>query len=566
MEVLPPILQRNLDEFMLSCSAQKILFAPLPLRSSILKLDLSREAICRASVNVWRNHNFESMETLIHPYLKFHGLSIDFKLSDYDDSFMFANWQRADVDVLWVDLYRLFERISTDEVIPWLEHRLKELRSWSPAPIMVATWFSDKDQIYREKFKDLIEKLPGMFFADLNEVCNAEKIQLTDERLAALTGTMLSNAAQVALAREFSCHWLAGILSAPVKAVALDLDNTLHRGALGEDGVEGVHLTSEDIELQKYIKSLQQRGVFIALVSRNEKQDIIDLFSKRVDYPLQLDDFSVIEASWGEKADALMRIAEILRIAPDAILFVDDNPGEIASVMEKVPGIHLVYAQSGFTEKAIHYYPGLWRWRRGSDDTKRTADLKANKERKGLEKTFSSAIEYFRSLQISLTYNYDDNALISRLADLCKKTNQFNMSLRRFNEAEISEYMKRDDASVVGVGLVDRLSDSGIIAVIIARRLETELIVEELCISCRALGRLLEDAIVLEALRNMPIFDRCQRVIFNVQSGHRNQPAIDWLARFLSERPCQEKKMNSLSLSQILDFKMPEGILSLIKK
>jgi FkbH-like protein len=348
-----------------------------------------------------------------------------------------------------------------------------------------------------------------------------------------------------------------------LKAVVLDLDNTLHKGVLGEDGIQGVQLTPGHVLLQRYIKSLQERGIFIALVSRNERADVEALFAQRQDYPLRWEDFSAVEVSWGDKAASLARTAKTLRIALDSILFVDDNPGELASISAQLPEVHTILAQSDatLTLQAIHFYPGVWRWKREGEDTKRIQDLKANDERDALTASLSSPGDYFRSLQIALVCRNNPLEALSRLADLCKKTNQFNLALRRFNQAEIAERLSRSNACVTSVQLKDRFSDSGIIAVVIAERESERLEVEELCISCRALGRRLESTIIVEALRNMTIFDGCQEVTFRVQHGPRNQPALDWLSRFLDLNETPLPGVHSVSAQRLIDFAAPEGIM-----
>jgi FkbH-like protein len=161
---------------------------------------------------------------------------------------------------------------------------------------------------------------------------------------------------------------------------------------------------------------------------------------------------------------------------------------------------------------------------------------------------------------VALTYRHDPKVQLNRLADLCNKTNQFNLSLRRFNQAEIADRLERKDACVTSVQLTDRLSDSGVIAVIVAERLGEQLIVEELCVSCRALGRQLEDTIILLALRDMPIFTGCREVAFRVQYGPRNQPAMDWLVRLLGLSELPAPGLHVLQAQRLLDFATVEGV------
>jgi len=540
--------------------AQAALFAPRPSRLALLGLDLP-PAVQRITVNVWRNHSFESVESLTAPYFAFRGWRADFRLGGYDDTLMFSGRQEADADILWLDSSRFFARSTLlSDWLQWLEERLRALRSDSKAPIILATWVEGSQQA--EAVQALADSLPAVLFANIETACTDARVPLLDSRSANLAGTPISNAAQVILARELACHWLPGTLLPPVKAVALDLDHTLHSGVLGEDGIQGVRLTPGHADLQRYIKTLQQRGIFIALVSRNEPSDVEALFRQRLDYPLRWQDFSAIEVSWDDKVAAIERIAKTLRIASDAVLFVDDNPGELANIAKQLPQVHTVYAHqdASLTRQVIHFYPGLWRWKVESDDAKRIQDLKANAERESLAESTTDPTEYFRSLKVALTYRHNPQVQLNRLADLCNKTNQFNLSLRRFNQAEIADRMEREDACVTSVQLTDRLSDSGVIAVIVAERHGQQLIVEELCVSCRALGRQLEDAIILLSLRDMPIFAGCQEVAFRVQHGPRNQPAMDWLVRLLGLNELPAPGHHILQAQRLLDFATVEGV------
>ena len=174
---------------------------------------------------------------------------------------------------------------------------------------------------------------PGVRCADPWTVCDEAGVVLIDERTASLTGSRVSRDAQVQLARALGARWLRAALLPPCKMVAVDLDETLHRGVLGEDGIEGVEVTPAHARLHAHLKQLAAGGVLLALVSRNEPEDVERLFAaRRADYGLALEDFVAVEVSWGSKADAVRRAAAVARIGEDAVVFVDDNPGELLTV------------------------------------------------------------------------------------------------------------------------------------------------------------------------------------------------------------------------------------------
>ncbi|WP_394065190.1 HAD-IIIC family phosphatase [Alcaligenes sp. WGS1538] len=483
------------------------------------------------SVNVWRNHNFESFAALAAPYLDYAELAADFHIGAYDDSFGFEQAPAAELELLWLDPSPYQSTMSQEQWLAWLQGRLLALRQLSQAPIVLATWNAWQPE-NASVLQALVHSMPGVQFADLHGACAEQGVPLLDRRTQALAGTPLSRQAQPLLARLLGLRWLPACVLPPVKAIAVDLDNTLHAGVLGEDGASSLVLEPAHLALQQALLALKERGVFITLVSRNDAADVQALFQERRDYPLALEDFALTEVSWDSKGQAILRIARQLNISPDAVLFIDDNPGELLSVRHAHPGIKLIHADPGGLPawRVLSLYPGLWRWTTSDDDLKRVADWRANSERQVMLRAAVSADQYFASLGAVLELSYDEPAQLPRLADLCRKTNQFNLSLKRYSEAQLHDFMMSAQACVAAVSLSDSLSSSGIIAVVVASLEAQRLVVKELCMSCRALGRRLEDMIIFSALRSMPVFGQCREVVFELAEGPRNQPAREWLA------------------------------------
>lgn len=540
--------------------SQLVLFSKKLSRQKILGLPLLNEGQKVFKINVWRNHSFETLIPLIDPYAKFGRWDAHFIFGGYDDSLMFNEWRLADVELLWLDTTRYPLEQDFGLWSSWLCERLKTLRSYSSAPILLATWAPNDEQ--NAELQILVNSLSDIYYLDVKKITRDAGIELIDMRTASLAGTPIGREAQLLIARELACHSLPSMMLPPIKAIVVDLDNTLHRGILGEDGITGVELTESHRSLQLYLKSLQERGIFICLLSRNEYEDVKLLFLHRQDYPLRWDDFSAVEVSWDDKSLGLQRICNVLRIAPDAVLFVDDNLGELVNVVSVFPSAHTVYAQddAGLTQQSIMYYPALWRWRAGKDDDKRIKDLKANNEREVLSNTSVNLKEYFSSLQVKVHYRNDPRDQLDRVAELCNKTNQFNLAMRRFKLSEIAEKVEDVTACVATVELSDRFSDSGVIATLVAVRREERLVVNEICISCRAMGRKLENDIILGALLNMPIFNGCSEVAFVVIKGPRNLPAIEWLTVLMNFNSDIESGTYIVKASVIENYSMTEGI------
>jgi FkbH-like protein len=544
--------------------AQATLFASKISRVALHGIKIQAKPRHRFRVNVWRNHSIEGLLVLAEPFLKFARMEANFQLSDYDDALLFANYEPADVELLWLDSDRYLSAANSGatllEWISWLGERILDLRQRSTAPIIIACWVG---AIHGESnaVQLLADSLPGVYFADLWAACEESGVGLIDLRSAAVVGSPIGNAAQPVLARKLVCHWLAAAVLPQIKTVAVDLDHTLYQGVLGEDGIEGVVLSVEHRNLQALLKQLASRGVFLALVSRNQRGDVDELFASREDFPLKLCDFASVEVSWDPKCEALRRVSATTRVGLDTILFVDDNPGELAAVVGVLDSIQVVLGSpdASITGRAIMFYPGLWRWRTDMDDVKRLEDLRSNSERIALKSVYGESIDYFRSLNICVTIQYNALDRIARAADLSAKTNQFNLSMRRFNEAELAE-KRLPLASFATIKMTDRLSDSGVIGLVVAELRDGALQIQELCISCRALGRHMEDSIIFSAISGMPQFGACDRIVFSVRHAPRNKPALDWLTKILELSETPREGEYSLPASAVTRFTMNCGV------
>lgn len=278
---------------------QSTLFANRPSRLALQSIVQDVAGTKKIYVNVWRNHAFEPVASLIHPYVAYGCWQAEFQFSDYDDTLMFANHAPADVELIWLDSSRYLSNTSFAAWTEWLIARIKALRIATSSSIIVATWLENDAQ--RIELQTSFTSMPAVYFADVGAVCSEAGVNLIDSRSTVMAGTPVSNAAQPLIARKLACHWLPAVVFPPVKAVALDLDNTLHIGVLGEDGIQGVQLSQQHRDFQFFLKSLLQRGIFITLVSRNERPDVETLFNNRDDYPLKWGDFSVTEVSWGRR-------------------------------------------------------------------------------------------------------------------------------------------------------------------------------------------------------------------------------------------------------------------------
>ncbi len=523
-----------LESVLLKAAWQRLLFVEKPRRSELLKLKPKWQ--CRdLLIRVHRNHSFEHVATMMQPYLALVDWQGSFLYSDYDDSLSYNGAGSADVEIIWLDYDRFEKPFAENQLGAWLGSRVQALRSETDAPILVANWddthsLADK---FNSDFEIIAHAIPDVRVCDRRPIRHDLGDRYWDERAAVLSGTRLSDRACILTARDFACHWIPAALQPRLKALVVDLDNTLYTGVLGEDGPLGVTLSPGHQALQSKLLELRDQGIFLGLVSRNEFEDVRRLFDVRSDFPVKWNSFSAYSITWQDKAMGIARIAEALRISIDSMVLLDDNPGELAAVAQAYPQIHTIHADADafLTTRTLFFYPGLWSYGRSETDAVRVADLEASAERDKLLSQAANGQDYVRSLAVRLTFSVNSQPQLERLAELSHKTNQFNLSLSRLGQTELAHCFQSADCRVVSIRLVDRLSDSGIVGLVVGRREGDALHVQEVCVSCRALGRQLEDVMLGEAVRLILAQLPAREVQFHYRIGPRNAPARMWLEK-----------------------------------
>ena len=507
--------------------------SPRPRRADLLRL-IEPPDLSPVHLEGHRNYTFELIGNVLPPFLWLAGLKPIIDYGAYDDSLSLERVDPAAVQVVSLDFERYGERALAKEFGDWLASRLENLRGRTESPIVVSDWPSEKRnaQQFNLELEKTADRLPSVFVWNISEIFRNMRAEFFDERAARAKGTQLSDRACIELARNLGLVRLPGALRPRIKAVAVDLDNTLYDGVLGEDNIEGVRITAEHAAIHKELLRLREEGVFLAVLSKNDERDFAQLCLRRSDFLLRPEQFSASSIGWQTKAEGLTQIADQLRIAPDAILVVDDNPGEIEQIRAAHTNTHLLYSRSpAQTLFWLRHYPALNGYRPNSATALRMNDLKALRQRELLRPSFDTT-DYLREMQIELTYALNPLNSRERLAELSQKTNQFNTGLQRFSEVQVGRRLEAEGHCTISVGMRDRFSESGIIGAIFAQVDGDRLAIDEVCISCRALGRSVESPMI--ALGIAPIIDRygLRDVAFKFREGPRNLPARTWLTSF----------------------------------
>lgn len=289
------------------------------------------------------------------------------------------------------------------------------------------------------------------------------------------------------------------------KCLVVDLDNTLWGGVLGEDGPDGVRIGAGDpvaeahLDLQRRILAIKKRGVLLAACSKNNPGDVDELFRTRTDMPLRRDDFVCMEIGWEMKHEGLRRIAGRLEIGTDSLVFLDDNPAEIELIRQVMPEVEcvLVPADPALRPTCLDRVHSLDRVVITADDLAKTRQYQENAARAGARHQFSDLRDYLLSLETRITIRGATHDLLARTHQLFSKTNQFNLTTRRYTLAELEAFAADPASRVLVIRTTDRFGSFGWIGAVLIRGLDSpEACIDSFVLSCRAMGRGIETAIL----------------------------------------------------------------------
>jgi FkbH-like protein len=308
----------------------------------------------------------------------------------------------------------------------------------------------------------------------------------------------LSPTATVALARNVASI-VKSIYGKSKKCLVLDLDNTLWGGAIGDDGLQNLILGSDHpvgeafVDFQRYVKDLQRRGVILAACSKNDTENAKEGFS-HPDSILKLEDFGAFKANWNPKPENIREIAAELNIGLDSMVFVDDNPAERALMAEELPEVAVpdVGADvSSFAEILEH--EGYFEVHKVvQDDLSRSAYYSSNAQRKASRSGFCNYGEFLASLEMTAEIGPFLPVYLERITQLINKTNQFNLTTRRYTSAEV-EAIVRDPVFMTLYGrLADKFGDNGLVSILIGRVVDDTVEINLWLMSCRVLKREME--------------------------------------------------------------------------
>ena len=281
------------------------------------------------------------------------------------------------------------------------------------------------------------------------------------------------------------------------KCLVLDLDNTIWDGVVGDDGYDGINLDPHDAVgeayryFQRYLLGLRERGVILAVCSKNDEQTAKEPFEKNPDMILKLSDIACFVANWDDKANNIKRIASSLNIGTDSLVFADDNPAEREIVRQYLPEVLVIdlpedpsyYARAVDESNAFSWIELT------KEDIDRTGTYAANTMREELMESFVDYDEYLKALDMQAEVGEPEGSRMKRFAQLINKSNQFNLRTIRYSEEELLSMKEDPDTKLIYVDLKDKFSEYGLISCVILKITGEECFIDTWLMSCRVLKR-----------------------------------------------------------------------------
>ena len=489
---------------------------------------------------ILRSYTVEPMIPLLRAAAFVAGIDLHVHLSDFNahvqaivdpgstlygfapDAVILAVQTRDVAPDLWTD----FSSLSPDQTHAAARRVAAELRSWvqafrksSPAHLIVhnlehrpqaSTGLLDVQS--KDSQHDAIEQInhdlkaaaaeqPGVYVLDYDAlIARHGRDTWHDERKWVTVRLPIAAPNLNFMVREWMrfLHPLTGKIA---KALVVDLDNTLWGGVIGEDGMAGIRLGNDYPgaafqSLQHALVDVHRRGILLAICSKNNADDALEAIEKHPGMVLRREQFAAMRINWTDKAQNLREIAQELNIGVDALAFLDDNPIEREQVRSALPEVCVIDLPSDPMEFARMVRDCLVfeRLTLSVEDQERGAMYQAQRERDQLEQAIGTREDFYRSLQQDAEIAPLAKASLTRIAQLTNKTNQFNLTTRRYTEQQLSDLVATPDWDCFSIRVRDRFGDNGLVGVAILHHEGETTEIDTLLLSCRVIGRTVETA------------------------------------------------------------------------
>lgn len=387
------------------------------------------------------------------------------------------------------------------------------------------------------RLAEALRELPNTYFLDLADVFTRRSGgPLDNPKLRHLASMRLNEHVLGDVARSYA-RFIAPLTGRTRKCIVLDLDNTLWGGIVGEDGPNGVRLGntspgSEFRELQQYLLALSRRGMLLAINSKNNEADALEVIRGHDAMVLREDSFSAMRINWERKPDNMVSLAQELNIGLDSLVFVDDNEKEREHMRQALPQVLTpeLPRDPARYRGTLEDLPELQVLTVTEEDRTRTQQYAERRQREHLRVESQTPERYLESLAIVVEMGLASPKTLPRVHQLFQRTNQFNLTARRYELGRLADLMGDPGWRLYTSQVSDRFGDHGLVAAALARVDGDAWRIENLVMSCRVIGYGVEDALLARVMEDARL-SHARRLAGEVIATPKNAPARDFYGR-----------------------------------
>jgi FkbH-like protein len=373
----------------------------------------------------------------------------------------------------------------------------------------------DSVQGFNRTLAEAAEALQGVFVWDFDGLVRIRGFEnLYDAKSWYVSRNPFKQSAYPAIAKDVF-RYVRSAAGRVKKCVVVDLDNTLWGGIAGEDGLEGIRLGHTYPgncyrDFQHELLKLYHRGILLAINSKNNEADALSIIDEHPDMVLRRSHFAAMRINWDDKATNLRALAQELNIGLDSMIFVDDNPAECDFVRREIPECDVVLLPDKpyLLPAIVEALPGIENIRLTTEDRQKGEMYRVRAAQREQESSYSNIEEFLDSLDLEVAIEAATAFSVPRVAQLTQKTNQMNMTTRRYSEAHIAAFVGDPRYGVYSVAAKDRFGDHGIIGVLILEFADDACRIDTFLLSCRVIGRGIERLMVAFAAETAQRRDR----------------------------------------------------------
>ncbi|MBC5827008.1 MAG: HAD-IIIC family phosphatase [Candidatus Eremiobacteraeota bacterium] len=412
------------------------------------------------------------------------------------------------------------------------------------------------------RLTEALRTLPACYLLDVAEAVTTGGGMLADNPKLRHIASMRLPPQSLRSVAETYVRYVAPLKGLTKKCVVLDLDNTIWGGLVGEDGKEGIRLGnsspgSEFVEFQEFLSSLSARGLLLAINSKNNPDDALDVIRTHEAMVLRESAFSAIRINWKPKPENMIAIAEELNIGVDSLVFVDDNPDEREQMRQLLPEVLTVELPKdpALYRSTIEKLPQLQTLSRTSEDRTRTQQYQTARLRERTKLSANSIDEYLRSLEIEVKIATATKTVFPRVAQLFARTNQFNLTTHRYDVGEIQRFVDDPSLRLWTLTSKDRFGDHGLVAVTLVRVASASWDIDSFLMSCRVIGYGIESTLLAYVTEQARAAGATALVGEFIETK-KNAPANNFYARhgFRAVRALGSVQRWKLSLTTVVPF------------